>query len=180
MGKITLLSSHVEEARRLVEEGKDIVHFLTCPFTPCFVYHHAEQVQAKIAINYGNFDGMHKFRSIFGELSGMPDQVLYMVEFLADEKVVVKSNDINLGFYDHSLKVRGQRGFCRLLYDGLPEEILAEFMEQGYEVFEFFPDTAEPGTKSEMLRRWQELERQKEINLKKRQEDIADFYYRRG
>jgi hypothetical protein len=171
-----------------IENGDSVVDFLSNPLRPCLVYQNTDDKpfdppldKYTIGWNYGNFREMHRFKTFVGDLSGFDgDTEIFELDSIADEKVLVKSNVRTLNFYTHIMKVAGQNGFCELIYDGTADDIIQEFQDRGYDIFELFPEKAE--NKGEVMSSWRVLSSvlntQRKQNLVKRAKEI-DRHFRR-
>lgn len=121
-------------AKQLINDGATIVDFLTQPQLHCEVGNedsrHAHP-RTIIAVNAGplaigyrsNIGNFHPWRD-----KGPGWQVLYMQE----DKYVFCFEE-GMAATTHPGKQWHRRGFSRLIYEGSAEDIVAEFIEAGYE-----------------------------------------------
>lgn len=162
------------------ENDNSIVDFIKNPFSPCFVYSGLDSEQScakprkEIAWNFGNFLEAHRFKSFIGNLDGGPKEEIFMLDYLIDDKILIKGAKENLNFYKHHEKVFGQRGFCEILYFSSSSDIINEFLEQGYSIYEFPHNMLKIKEWNRLNQMWRE---QKRKNTERLEEKIQEFYY---
>ena len=157
--ELTIVSGD-ESARKFLEEGASIADFLIDPLRPCVV---RNGMDAVIALNKGSVEA--SFFSCFWEqqLSAVAD--VYVVEYMADEAVVLS---LPCGYVRpprNPEEFLEQRGACELSYSGSASDIRRALVSHGFAVHD----------KKTSPSKWEELEAQRIANLSQ-MPDIANFY----
>ena len=151
-----------ERAEEFLAEGKTIVDFLTDPLRPCIVRTSSNKSNI-LAVNRGSLDG--SFFSSFWDQRISAITSAYVIEYMADEPVVLEMPSHYVRPLRNPAEILAQRGACELIYSGGEVKgIKGALLEAGFVIEEL----TNPG-------RWGELEAQRKTNLHSRP-DIAEFY----
>lgn len=138
-----------------------LVSFLTSPFHPCVV--RTLLSKDPIGLNKGNLWG--KFVSYFWDSSAAGMQAVYVVEYMADENVVLQMSKSFIPIPRKLEKYASQNGFCELHYSGNITDIKSEFLGAGFA----FEENPPPN-------RWNEIQAQRDANIEKMAAELAEFY----
>lgn len=156
--KLTLVKGD-ERAREFLEGGATIVDFLTDPFRPCVVRGSGQVV----ALNRGSAGD---FFSCLWERRLSAVSNAYVVEYMADESVVLQMPQAYVRLPTNPDKFLAQNSACELDYKGGVREIVSELIRKGFTLEDI----------KDNLTKWDELEAQRKANVDKRRSEILDFY----
>ncbi len=149
-----------ERARKFLEEGASIADFLSDPLRPCVVQVTGGGI---IALNRGSVKG-NFFSSFWSQRLSITAEA-YVVEYMADEAVILQLPHNYVRLPRNPSDFLEQRGACELRYVGDANDIRRALVAKGFAV-------EDPTTSAH---KWDELEEQRRANLHLRT-DIAKFY----
>jgi hypothetical protein len=160
MAKLTLIRGD-ERARKFLEEGASIADFLTDPLRPCVV---RAGLGGIIALNRGSINS--SFFSTFWSQGISATADAYVVEYMADEAVVLQMPPSYVRAPNDVDKFLAQRGACELDYKGDASDIRRKLVTKGFAVQDLASNPLKCG----------ELEAQREANIEKMAAELAEFY----
>ncbi|MBR9690433.1 hypothetical protein GOV08_01990 [Candidatus Woesearchaeota archaeon] len=183
MTKLTLIRGD-DKAKGFLEEGATIVEFLHNIFISGIVFEDSDDNpfsvydRKPIAVNSGNTKGDYRYVSFIGNLED--DEVVYRLDALADEKILIKSDKSTIGFDINIKEMSSNNGFCELVYNGTFENIVNEFTLERYNKFTYFPERLEGKDLEFTLNAHKELsnllQEQRRKNLNSQAREICKFY----